>query len=340
MRQLMAALLVISALLLGAVILGRCTAGGNTASKAAPQPADVALAPAATAAPDSAAAASGSAPAAIQILLVGPETVQIGQAAQNVAVTISGVQQLGELSLEIATGAPNLVVVDNDTDTPGIQVAPAALPSGASLAQLDVDASGIVRFRVQNYKLEASTAQNLLLFQVRGVQAGVAAILLQKASATAPGGGALTLDADAVLMLEVRPAGASTTPSAPTAAPPAPSSGGSAAPTGAPGTIQSGIYYRIQRGQNLFRLSQTFNVSVEALAQANGITDVRRIPTGMLLRIPVPSPKGQAAYLVSTDDTLYSIAGSLGMTVEQIAHLNAIAPPYPISVGMYLMLIP
>jgi len=338
MRQLMAALLVISALLLGAVILGRCTAGGNTASKAAPQPADVALAPAATAAPDSAAAASGSAPAAIQILLVGPETVQIGQAAQNVAVTISGVQQLGELSLEIATGAPNLVVVDNDTDTPGIQVAPAALPSGASLAQLEVDASGILRFRVQNYKLEAPTAQNLLLFQVRGVQAGIAGVLLQKASATAPGGDALTLDADAVLMLEVRPAGAATTPSAPTAA--APSSGGSAGPTGVPGTIQSGIYYRIQRGQNLFRLSQTFNVSVEALAQANGITDVRRIPTGMLLRIPVASPKGQAVYLVGTGETLYGIAGSLGMTVEQIAHLNAIAPPYPISVGMYLMLIP
>jgi LysM repeat protein len=67
---------------------------------------------------------------------------------------------------------------------------------------------------------------------------------------------------------------------------------------------------------------------------------VRQIPTGMLLRIPVPSPKGQAAYLVSTGETLYGIAGSLGMTVEQIAHLNAIAPPYHLTIGQYLMLIP
>lgn len=337
MKQLLTVLLGIILLLVVAVILGRCTSDRDTASKALPQPADSALA---TPTPDATVVAGGSAPLT-KITLVGPASVQLGRESEAVSVKISGVQQLGELVLEIATGAPNLTVIDNDTQTPGIQVAPAALSEGATLQQLEVDTAGILRYKVQNLKLESPDGQNLLLFQVQGASLGIAGIVVQQASAKAPDGAAITVDKGLVLNIPVQsptppPTPASSAPPTPTPTPPA----SSAVPIWAPGAIQPGIYYRIQRGQNLFRLGQTFKVSVEDLAQANGITDVRQIPTGMLLRIPVPSPKGQAAYLVSTGETLYGIAGSLGMTVEQIAHLNAIAPPYHLTIGQYLMLIP
>jgi hypothetical protein len=55
--------------------------------------------------------------------------------------------------------------------------------------------------------------------------------------------------------------------------------------------VFSGIYeepptYRLEQGEALLHVAERFDVSVEELAAANGITDLDRVPVGMLLVIP------------------------------------------------------
>jgi LysM repeat protein len=56
-------------------------------------------------------------------------------------------------------------------------------------------------------------------------------------------------------------------------------------PTPAP---PSGQTYIVQPGDTLYEIALRFGVSVEALAEANGITDTKLIRPGMILVIPVP----------------------------------------------------
>ncbi|OQB00001.1 MAG: LysM domain protein [Chloroflexi bacterium ADurb.Bin222] len=329
MFKLTRVVIVIAALLLGAIILGRCHAAQKPESAVAPQPTE-------TATPTAELVLEGedlealflAAEAPVKIVVTAPSVVEIGQPPAVVQVQLLSAEPLGELRLELNTGVPQLEVVDADAETPGIQVTLAALPEGAAVPQLEVDAAGIVRLRLQNYPATGSNLQNLLLFQVQGVTAGVASIYVQNAEALAVDGVPLLVDWGEMALVQVQPAGAAE-------APPVPSTSDSAA-----GGLAPGIYYRIRRGQNLFRLSRAFGVSVEAIMQTNGITDTRHVPAGRILHIPAPSPKGQAAYLVGPDETLYGIATALGVTVEQLAQQNAIAPPYLLQAGMYLLLRP
>jgi LysM repeat protein len=52
-------------------------------------------------------------------------------------------------------------------------------------------------------------------------------------------------------------------------------------PTTAPATV-----YTVQPGDNLYRISLRFGVTMRALAQANGIVDANRIFVGQRLTIP------------------------------------------------------
>lgn len=312
-------------LLAMAIVLGKWGRNGRVEPKTGQQP----LVPiAATAWPDSGSSTPvPSAAATAQIRLVGPTSVTAGEPAQTVLVQLTSSQALSELVVEIATGSPNLSVVDYDGATPGIQLAPASLPAGATVDRIEIDAAGILHLRVRDLAVSEESAQTLLQFQVQGVSPGMAPILVQHAVAYAQGGLSVAVDKSTILYVQVQTASAAAI--APVASLP-----------GASGEVKAGIYYRIQRGQNLYRLSKTFGVTVEALVSANAISDVRRIPTGMLLYIPAVSPAGQATYLVASNDTLYSIARSFGMTVEYLAQLNGLAPPYNVFIGQYLVLRP
>lgn len=48
------------------------------------------------------------------------------------------------------------------------------------------------------------------------------------------------------------------------------------------------LYHIVQPGENLFRIALRYNTSVQEIAQANGITDIRRIFVGQRLLIPRP----------------------------------------------------
>ena len=45
-------------------------------------------------------------------------------------------------------------------------------------------------------------------------------------------------------------------------------------------------YYQVRRGDTLYRISQAYGVSVEQLAQINGLSDPSRLEVGQRLRIP------------------------------------------------------
>jgi LysM repeat protein len=112
-----------------------------------------------------------------------------------------------------------------------------------------------------------------------------------------------------------------------------------AAPTAVP-PASGTIYHTVQAGENLYRISIRYGVTVEAIMAANGITDARSLKVGQVLLIPVGGggTTGTGAYVVQPGDTLYSIAKRFGTTVETLAALNSLTPPYTIKVGQSLVI--
>jgi len=104
--------------------------------------------------------------------------------------------------------------------------------------------------------------------------------------------------------------------------------------------------YVVQRGENLYRISVKFGVSMAALAQANYIVNPDRIYAGQVLCIPgsgypppppPPPPPGQCIYYtVKLGDTLGSIAIKYGTTVSAIQRANNIRNPNVIYAGQVL----
>ena len=116
-------------------------------------------------------------------------------------------------------------------------------------------------------------------------------------------------------------------------------------------------------GENLFRISQQYNIDVDTLAQANNITNTWRIYAGQKLVIPsaststdsttitqpdvqptlqapliAPTPTAPPVeyYTVSSGQSLAQIAENHGMSLEQIAQLNHINNPDLIYAGQQL----
>jgi LysM repeat protein len=83
------------------------------------------------------------------------------------------------------------------------------------------------------------------------------------------------------------PAAQTATDSAPTAtAAPLPTA--TAEPPTA--TVQPFVSYTVQPGDNLTRIAQQFGVTVEAISQANNITNENQIAAGTVLIIPPAAP--------------------------------------------------
>ncbi|HYH03895.1 MAG TPA: LysM peptidoglycan-binding domain-containing protein, partial [Bacillota bacterium] len=95
------------------------------------------------------------------------------------------------------------------------------------------------------------------------------------------------------------------------------------------------LRYTIVAGDTLYVLAQLFNTTVQALAQANNITNPNQIQVGMTLTIPGWS---QVSYTVRSGDTLYQIAARYGIPVSLIAKVNRISNPALIYPGQVLII--
>ncbi len=119
----------------------------------------------------------------------------------------------------------------------------------------------------------------------------------------------------------------------------------------------SPVIHTVAPGENLFRISLRYGVTVQAIAAENNITNPNLIFVGQQLVIPgtsggttapppqdggdtsapPPAPSGDTTtYTVVPGDTLANIARRFGTTYQAIAALNNIANPNLIFVGQVL----
>jgi len=113
------------------------------------------------------------------------------------------------------------------------------------------------------------------------------------------------------------------------------------------------IYHTVQPGENLYRISLRYSVSMYAIMQANGISNPNRIYVGQVLRIPTgsghppapppppgpvppPAPHTGFYYTVVYGDTLGAIAARFGTTIYAIMQANGIVNPNCIYRGQVL----
>ncbi|MFP4343295.1 MAG: LysM peptidoglycan-binding domain-containing protein [Anaerolineales bacterium] len=355
MRKLLVLLALIVVIVIAAVVLGRCS--GRTS-------------------PDDITIQSGEEPTAPMLIEEEPQpTVAEAQVAANpftvafegpratglnesilVEMTLLTGDPVGTFNVEVSIDPTHFQIQDYDTETPGVQAVPAALPEGAQVIHNDVNENGTLTFGVTGLGASSIPSITLAALPLTAISPGLGEIRVRSASASTPEGLPLSVGPLTPLMVEIQqvttptpvPQPTPTQGAVPTLVCPAPSQPGTGCPPGgtAPScpvieNVRPGVYYRIQRGQNLFRLAQSFGTTAEAIAAANGIADVRSVPAGKVLYIPVCPPQGQAAYLVSTGDTVFSIARTFGMTPEQLAALNNVSLTcFNIQVGQWLILLP
>lgn len=130
-------------------------------------------------------------------------------------------------------------------------------------------------------------------------------------------------------------------------------------PTSTPLPAQPGqdCYHQVKAGENLFRLSMRYGLTVQSLASANGISNIQLIIVGDSLRIPgcgttgvtppptsVPVPTrgtvgdpsnlptsvpsaGGIRHIIQEGETLFQIAQRYGVPMDVIASANNIVNP-------------
>jgi len=115
------------------------------------------------------------------------------------------------------------------------------------------------------------------------------------------------------------------------------------------GVTDTPFVYRVEIGDNLFRIALRFGTTVDAIVAANGIPHPNYIQAGMLIVIPdanyvpehppvVPHPPGTTTYIVQHGDTLSEIAQQFGTTVHTILQFNHITNINHIFAGQVLFI--
>lgn len=103
--------------------------------------------------------------------------------------------------------------------------------------------------------------------------------------------------------------------------------------------------YTVQPGDWIYKIARNCNVAVSALIAANPNINPNFISPGQQLNMPAPGtgaapgdPQGgcSSPHTVATGESLYRLAFTCGLTVEQLAAANNITYPYIIYVGQAL----
>lgn len=117
---------------------------------------------------------------------------------------------------------------------------------------------------------------------------------------------------------------------------PAPASAAPAATAGGPGCTS---FYRVQRGDTLYRIALRFHTTVADLARLNGIPNSNQIYAGQTLCVRAGGeiPMG-FLYTVQRGDTLFRIALRYGWSVTYLAQVNHLANPNSIRAGQVLLI--
>lgn len=108
--------------------------------------------------------------------------------------------------------------------------------------------------------------------------------------------------------------------------------------------------YTVAAQDTLYGIAKRFRVSVDRIAEVNGLRDPGRIRIGETLLIPDPPPSraGPAkpvasshapagtVHVVRPGDTLYSLAHAQGVTVQALVEANSLSSPDHLRIGQVL----
>ena len=127
-------------------------------------------------------------------------------------------------------------------------------------------------------------------------------------------------------------------PATPTPAP-------TATPTPAAGSGDGTTTYTVEAGDSLYGIAARFDVSADAILQANGMSDGSLILIGQELTIPLPAaggagsaPEDSTEYTIEAGDSLFALAARFDTTVDAILDANDISDGSLIYVGRVLII--
>lgn len=101
--------------------------------------------------------------------------------------------------------------------------------------------------------------------------------------------------------------------------------------------INAADRYQVVKGDTLYSIAFRYGLDYRDLAKKNGIEPPYNIAVGQVLALNLSSSKAPQ-YIVKKGDTLYSIARANGQSVDFLAGVNDLTPPYTLEVGQKLSL--
>ncbi len=109
---------------------------------------------------------------------------------------------------------------------------------------------------------------------------------------------------------------------------------------GAGAATTASVIHTVKAGEGLYQIARDYNVSAQAIVDANNIANPNLIKPGQELVIPgaqVPAgASGQRVHTISSGETLSGIATQYGITMEALMQANGIADADRILVGQVL----
>lgn len=94
----------------------------------------------------------------------------------------------------------------------------------------------------------------------------------------------------------------------------------------------------VRPGETLYSLARRYGTTVEAIAQANSLSNVSQIYTGQQLVIPLGGGPAMNTYVVRGGDTLFSIGRQFGVDPYALGRANGISNPNRIYPGQHLVI--
>ncbi|MHB9153441.1 MAG: LysM peptidoglycan-binding domain-containing protein [Spirochaetales bacterium] len=91
------------------------------------------------------------------------------------------------------------------------------------------------------------------------------------------------------------------------------------------------LKHTLAKGETLYSISRKYNVSYEALAAANGITDPTKLRIGTVLIIP-------EVHVVAKGETLFGISKQYGISVSELLSANKLKSDYVLKIDDVLII--
>jgi LysM repeat protein len=266
------------------------------------------------------------------VLRVDPSVVNIAIGETHlVQVWLDNVERLHSIELHIGFEPRYVRIEDADPDAEGVQIGAGVIPMPAQVMrnETDNDAGLIIYHVTQAPGSPVSGSGMVASFMTRALAEGGSPLSFSVVNLRDPDGQPLPAPELVNGLVVIGSGGFVPEPT-------------SVAPSPVPDSPRpaADIYHTVQPGENLFRIALRYGTTVGAIVVANNLPDSSSIRAGQVLLIPASPPAGAGTYAVQPGDTLYSIAHRFDTTVETLAALNGIAPPYIIEVGQVLIVAP